>query len=618
MRLPDHFIAEVKSRVVLSDVMGRRHKVVRAGKSLKVCCPFHTEKTPSCHINDDQGRYYCFGCGAKGDAIEYLRLQENYSFYEAILYLAKEYGLPVPKPDHKNSEGDEEKSRREALYRLLQDVATWYEDRLWSSHGGEAQKYLERRSFTKETLSRFKVGFAPSGSSVMREFHQTRGVPLKDLEEVGLVITDSERGEPYDRFRGRLMFPILNKQGKVIGFGGRRLLSDKGPKYLNSPETVLFHKRNELYGHQLAAQQALRHQPLIVCEGYTDVMSLSQAGYGRAVAPLGTALTDTQITLLWRLSKEPILCFDGDIAGSRAAIRAAETALPLLTAEKTLRFLSLPEGEDPSSLLEKGGRDPFQYLLDNKCQPVVDILWRACKPAGPFKTPEDETKVMNKIYALTKLIQDPHLRKSYNEMLRECVYRFKRPQKNLGVRSQYRQKGAKGRYLAPLYSRDDLDIHRPSLNADYISEAILLYVLLHFPSLIRDYEEEIALFAMRTESLRSLKETLLEIINDHPDLDRDTLKDHLYQRNLKNVVDSLISPKVALHASFVHPDKPLEEVQPLFEFYLRSGPIEKQPLGDLEGGELSPESWQRIQYRRKMVASMVEERHHHLERYDEN
>ena len=627
MRFPDHFIEEVKSRVVLSDIIGRRHKVVRSGKSLKVCCPFHNEKSPSCYLYDADGHYHCFGCGAHGDAIEYLMSQESFSFHDALVHLAKEYGLALPEPEKKTPEAAKELSRREELYDLMEEVSKWYERQLKSEQGKGAFAYLKERSFTGEIVSRFRIGFAPGGSSLIREFHKTRGIPLTDLAEVGLVITESDRGEPYDRFRGRLMFPILDKKSRIIGFGGRQLGEGRGPKYLNSPETVLFHKGAELYGHPFAARSEVRSQPVIVCEGYTDVMSLHQAGYHRAVAPLGTALTQTQISLLWRLSKKPVLCFDGDMAGGRAAERAAETALSLMTTEKTLQFLSLPEGEDPASLLDKGGRDRFQRLLETKCRPVVDMLWQSCVPLSPPKTPEEQAKIKKKIVSLTSQIKDHDLKESYYSMLKDFYTSYLQNQKKskspYGGGPPYHQGGSK--YGAFSHSSwgakktshlgfnrmPSFPVARPELDASYMKEAILMFALLNFPSLIRDYEEEIAHFKSETPCFEKLKECLLEIINEDPDLDREALKAHLYERGFKKVVDQVQGPKVSVHASFAHPEKNLEEVRPFFQVYIQSDHTKEKALEDMKSQtqafalQMSSDEWQKIQHRRRLIASTL-------------
>lgn len=615
MRFPDSFIEDVKSRVVLSDVIGRRHKVVKSGKSLKVCCPFHAEKTPSCYLYDGDGHYHCFGCGAHGDVFEYLMTYEKLSFYEAVVHLAQASGLNLPKVEEESPAKAQEKTRHATLLHVMEAVTQWYEAQLFSPKGREARHYLQSRGFSDQTVHQFRVGVAPSGNALLREFHHTRGVSLKDLEDVGLVITDSERGETYDRFRGRLMFPIMTKKGHIVGFGGRHLGAAQGPKYLNSPETLLFHKGAELYGHHFACRREAREQPVLVCEGYTDVMSLHQAGYTRAVAPLGTALTPTQIQLLWRLSRSPILCFDGDVAGAGAAIRAARTALPILSPDKTLQFLSLPEGEDPASLLEKGGRPRFEKLIETKCRPVVEVLWQSCLPKVPPKTPEERVKIKKQISSLSYEIRDKDLQESYYTALQDLyvAYLQKCSQKNPASRGRPRASfGRLGSYRPPS------PLERPALDAAYMREAILLYALLNFPVLIRDYEEEIAHFKGPSAVLQKLKGTLLMQINENPDLDRETLRGHLCEGEFKNLVEEILGPKISLHASFAHPDRPLEEVRLSFQRYVKGDYGEVLALDDMRSqaenfaSHMSAQEWDKIRHRRKLMAVAVSEAQNQL------
>tara|TARA_A100000171_G_C2128867_1_gene145316 strand:+ start:30 stop:1553 length:1524 start_codon:yes stop_codon:yes gene_type:complete len=497
----------------------------------------------------------------------------------------------------------------------MEEVTKWFEGQLRHARGKGALQYLEDRSFDVATLVKFRIGYAPPGNILIREFHRTRGVPLKDLEEVGLVASNEERAEPYDRFRDRIIFPIMNKKSQIIGFGGRRLGSDKGPKYLNSPETRLFHKGAELYGLHLAAKSKDRGKPVIVCEGYTDVMSLYQAGYERVVAPLGTAITSTQISLLWRLSKTPVLCFDGDIAGVKAAQRAAETSLPILTAEKTLQFLSLPEGEDPASLINKGGRSHFHKLLETKGKPTVSVLWQSCLPESPPKTPEERAKIKKKISALCSQIKDSDLKDSYYAALQEFYQSYLKRRLSYHSETSKQASWQKNKWQGKFETPDvhSLPVERPELNAAYMREAILLYTLLNFPALIQEYEEEIAHFQTSSASLQKLKACLLEMINDYPDLDRNTLKAHLYERQFKNIVDELQGGNICIHASFARSDKDLSEVRPLFEEYLKADCTHRPAFDDMKNQaeifatKMSVDQWDRIKYRRELIASNLSE-----------
>jgi len=349
------FINYLKARIVLSEIISTHVKIMRRGRLKLGLCPFHSEKTPSFHIRDEQGTYHCFGCGAHGDVFSFLQAVEGVSFMEAVEKLASLNGMTVPAFKDKMIEPN---SGQDQIYQALEAATILFEKQLKLSKGFKAIQYLESRGILPETISQFRLGYAVSGN-FLKENLSRDGFPEEILQRAGLIIKREEDGSTYDRFRDRIMFPIFDRKGRVIAFGGRILESGE-PKYLNSPETSVFHKGQVLYAYSFMQRDLKKEQPILVAEGYLDVISLHQAGFKGAVAPLGTALTEEQILLLWRLRPEPVFCFDGDTAGQKAAIRAAERAMPLLKTGLSLRFALLPKGEDPDSLLRSGGKERFE------------------------------------------------------------------------------------------------------------------------------------------------------------------------------------------------------------------------------------------------------------------
>src|SRR5437868_6601993 len=382
MTLSTAFLDELRARTVLSAVISPSVKLIRAGREWKACCPFHNEKTPSFTVNDDKGFYHCFGCGAHGDAIRFLTDHGGMPFMDAVKELAAKAGLEVPAPDPQAKERAE---RTATLTDVMASVAKWYAEQLQGIAGADAREYLKRRGIDQETITRFGLGLAPDSRTALKRAVEKLGEDR--LIETGMLIEPEEEGkETYDRFRGRLMIPIRDARGRVIAFGGR-ILGEGEPKYLNSPDTPLFDKGRTLYNIDRASPASRAAKRLIVVEGEMDVVGLDRVALAGVVAPNGTAVTEGQLERLWRLDPSPILCFDGDNAGKKAAIRAAERALPLLRPDRTLRFLELPAGQDPDDVIRDGGREAFEALLANP-EPMDARLWRHEIEAEALITPE--------------------------------------------------------------------------------------------------------------------------------------------------------------------------------------------------------------------------------------
>ncbi len=373
MAFPSDFLDELRRRVPLSGVVGRRVRLIKKGREFTGLCPFHSEKSPSFFVNDDKAFYHCFGCGAHGDALSFLINADGMTFVDAVERLADEAGLPVPKSAPVDPKARE---RRKTLEDAMEAACRFFEDTLRQPAGRDALAYLKRRGFSEADIATFRLGAAPEGRGLLKQALIARGFAEDMLIEAGLLIQPEDGGrDSYDRFRGRVMFPILDRRGHVIAFGGR-ILGDGEPKYLNSPETPLFHKGRTLYAHHLARVAAAKNQDVIVAEGYVDVIALHRAGFAGAVAPLGTALTEDQLGELWRMAAEPILCLDGDAAGQRAMARAAERALPLLKPGKSLRFLILPQSMDPDDLLKHAqGTQYLKQCIAHHTTHLPELLW---------------------------------------------------------------------------------------------------------------------------------------------------------------------------------------------------------------------------------------------------
>ncbi len=410
MSLTPQFLDELRARTLLSGLIAKTVKLQKAGREFRACCPFHQEKTPSFYVNDDKGFYHCFGCSAHGDAIRWMTDQRGLPFIDAVKELAQAAGMEMPEQDRRSAEKAE---RAKGLHEAMADAAVWFVEKLNGIEGAEARNVLKRRGITEEIARSFGLGFAPNSRGKLKEALKGYGDAM--LVEAGMLIQVEEK-EPYDRFRGRLMIPIRDVRGRTIAFGGR-IIGDGEPKYLNSPETPLFDKGRTLYNLDRAQAAARKADRIIAVEGYMDVIALAQAGFGEAVAPLGTALTEHQLERLWRIADEPLLCFDGDSAGQKAALRAAHRALPMLQPGRSLTFVTLPDGLDPDDLVRTKGAAAFEALL-KASQPLVDRIWQSEVAAEPLDTPERRAGLKRRLSELAQTIADPNVKSEYQAEFR--------------------------------------------------------------------------------------------------------------------------------------------------------------------------------------------------------
>jgi DNA primase len=527
------FLDELRSRISLSGLVARRVKLVHRGREFAGLCPFHHEKTPSFYVVDDKSFFHCFGCGAHGDAIGFVMRADNLDFIEAVEKLASEAGLTVPQASPQERERAQ---RQKTLLEATEAAAAFYETQLWMPAGSRAREYLHGRGLDPETVRRFRLGWASDDRQGLR-----RGIKADFsthlLIEAGLLRPTNEGGEPSDYFRNRVIFPIGDRAGRVIAFGGR-VLGDGQPKYLNSPDSALFEKGRALYGWSAARAGAVRGPEtgpgVIVTEGYMDVIALYRAGFASVVAPLGTALTEFQLRELWRLAPEPILCFDGDAAGQRAASRALQRALPLLRPGQSLRFARLRPGEDPDSTIQTAGRGAFDQILA-AALPLCDLLWEIELGGKRLDTPERRADLERCLMASIDLIADRTVQAEYRRTLRDRLFDLRRPARS-GAKTVARRR--------PIFVRDGPE--PPPRSRQRVLLEYVFGILLHFPWLISEVAEEFAALKGFEPELDRLRRQILDADARNLGLDPDTLRQHLLQNGHAATVTRLLSPSVEI------------------------------------------------------------------------
>lgn len=487
MSLPPGFLDELRNRLSLTQVVGRKvmwdQRKSNQGKGdMWSPCPFHQEKTASFHVDDRKGFYYCFGCHAKGDAISFVKETENVSFMEAIEILATEAGMTMPARDPR---AQEKSDARSELVEVMEAAVRFFRMSLGTGAAATSREYLKKRGLKQSVLDRFEIGFAPDERQALLRALMDQGIGQDKIIAAGLCAIPDGGGTPYDRFRGRIIFPIRDARGRCIAFGGRSLDPNARAKYLNSPETLLFDKGRNLYNHGPARASSGKGQPLIVAEGYMDVIALVEAGFEAAVAPLGTAVTEDQLHLMWRMNPEPIIALDGDKAGLRAAYRVIDLALPLLESGRALRFALMPEGKDPDDLLRSGGSKAVQEVLDNAV-PMVELLWRRETDGGVFDSPERKAALDKSLAQKIGLIRDPMLKSHYEQALKDHKWALFRPQRNNNF-----QPFKKARNTAQMTTKNSALAALDDQVTDFIREAVIVAVLLSVPEMIDEFGDQL-------------------------------------------------------------------------------------------------------------------------------
>ncbi len=547
MAFPNRLLEDIRSRIVLTDVVGKQVTLTRKGSEHSGLCPFHNEKTPSFTVSENKGFYHCFGCGAHGDVISFVMNTEGLSFPETVERLAAEAGLEVPV---ETPAARAEAKRRADLYDVVEAACGWFEAQLSEPAGQGALDYLRNRGLRDETIAQFRLGYAPNSGAGLTVTLKANGATEDQILEAGLMRYPDDGRAPYPFFRDRVIFPIADRRDRIIAFGGRLMGDAKAAKYVNSPDTPLFDKGRNLYNFGAARQASFDTGQLVVAEGYMDVIALSQAGITASVAPLGTALTEDQIRALWRLAAEPILCFDGDKAGRRAAGRAAERVLPLLQPGKSLCFALLPPGEDPDSLIGRQGGGAMRQLLET-AQPLSEVLWRLEAGAGPVDTPERRADLQARLTKRANEIIEPTVRQYYRDAIRDRLQAEFRPEGN-----RRRSMAARGNSGAHIRNRVQQQNRR--------EQQAILATLINHPQLRDVFDERLAEIAFDSD-LDNLRQQLQSLFTESAHLDLVAIRNHLSNNSDKVLLDGVLDKQVMILAPFVDPRTDVEDVQRALE-----------------------------------------------------
>lgn len=548
MKFSDDFLDEIRSRISISDVVGRSVKLTKRGREYVGLSPFNKEKTPSFTVNDQKGFYHCFSSGKHGDIFRFLTETEGLKFPEAVERLAGEAGIPMPQPTREEQQRQE---RRKDLYEVMDAACRWFETQLYGPNGTIGLSYFRDRGLDDATIKRFRLGFSLDSRDALKTALKSQGISEQQLEAAGLMKRPDDGRPPFDYFRGRVMFPITDRNERVIAFGARTL-GDSQPKYLNSPDTDLFHKGSVLYGLATARKAAFDVGQVLVCEGYMDVIALGQFGINHAVAPLGTAITERQIQELWKLAPEPVICLDGDKAGRRAARRAAERALEILKPGHSLRFALMPEGDDPDTLVRRAGPKALDDILSGTT-PLADLLAQEILSATPATAPPEQRAGAEKaLKDLAFQIQDETVRGHYLKYFRDQTWthfngargqQSQRDRSGSSYQRHLRRTGTFRRWQPPETPLQQRDVAL----SEHAWEATLLNIMLKVPAIISEVAEDAATLSLSNETLDSLLRAVLEASSWHKTLDAETLNTHLSDAGYADHVTYLTRSR-AVHA----------------------------------------------------------------------
>ena len=519
MSLPPGFLDELRTRLSIGQVVGRKvmwdpRKSNQGKGDLWAPCPFHQEKSSSFHVDDKKGYYYCFGCHAKGDAISFVRETENVGFMEAVQILAGEAGMTMPARD---PQAQQKADRRTQLAEVMEMAVQFYRLQLNTGAGAEARDYLAGRGLTGPELERWEIGMAPQGWQNLWDHLTAKGVSDDLIIGCGLAKASQQGKKPYDTFRHRIMFPIRDARGRAIAFGGRAMDPNDNAKYLNSPETELFDKGRNLFNLKPAREAAGKGQPLIVAEGYMDVIALSEAGFEACVAPLGTAITENQLQMMWRVSPEPVITLDGDKAGQRAAMRVIDLALPLLAAGQSVRFTMMPEGQDPDDLLKSAGPSVMREKIEGAV-PMVQLLWQREVEGKVFDSPERKAALDKSLREKIMLIKDPSIRSHYGQAIKDMRWdlfgksRDQRGGQRGGQGGGQRQNNwtPKGAKLPAQASTKASALAGGTLMEDHLHEAVIVAVLIRNPLVLNDFYSALECMQCSSHDVAVIRDALLE------------------------------------------------------------------------------------------------------------
>ncbi len=552
MRFSDQFLDEIRQRLPITQVVGEHvlwdKRKSQPGKGdMWACCPFHGEKSPSFHADDRRGIYHCFGCGVSGDHFRFLTEKAGMSFPEAVEKLAGMAGVPMPARDER---AEKREAERKSLIDVMELATKYFEAALSHNIGARARGYLLERGVSAQSQTRFRIGFAPDSRNGLKEHLAQNGVSAQDMIDTGLVASREDDPLTYDRFRNRVMFPIMDFRGRVIAFGGRAMSADVPAKYLNSPETELFSKRRTLYNGQTARQAARDGSTVVVVEGYLDVIAAVSAGFEGTVAPLGTAMTEEHLQMLWQMTPDPVLCFDGDKAGLKAAERAADLVMPHLKPGFTVRIATLPEGQDPDDLIKAQGRAAFADVID-RARSLSDVIWSMETGGLVPETPEARAALQARLRERANGIGDSSVRFHYAQAFDEKLRAFFAPvrQNRFEPRGGQQRYGQSGAYGYPARGTPRLVVSDTLRNSRLLKpgsvaeatprEATIILSLVNHPALVEDKFEVLAALDFETPSAQKVMSEILSLVVRHHDISADDLKAALGVRGHGPALDKM-------------------------------------------------------------------------------
>jgi DNA primase len=582
MSFPPALLDEIRARLTLSEVVGKRLRLARAGREFKGRCPFHNEKSPSFYVNDDKQFYHCFGCGAHGDVIGFTMRHDKLSFPEAIESLAGQAGLQVPRDAPVDREKFDAEKR---LLQMLERTTAWFEDQLWTPAGREALGYLRKRMLSDEAIRRFRLGYAPGDAQALIRALLKDSYTLQEMLTVGLIKKAEDRPDHYSFFRNRVIFPVGDRRGRTVAFGGR-VMGVGEPKYLNSPDHILFHKGKLLYGLSRARTAAGQGQPIIVVEGYMDVIALAEAGFSGAVAPLGTAMTEDQMGIVWKLlpsaeardpsrDENPVLCFDGDNAGLRAAMRAVERALPLLSPAQTFRIAFMPEGRDPDDLIRQSGKSGMEAVL-NQARPMIDVVWDMTLAGRNVRTPEERGAFMTAIKKRVAAIQHEGLRQLYSSEVQKrltTLFDWKGGAVDKSPVTQYKREFSPRASFGhkPPHPVAGLLNRKQPTNGQHLRERALLALMINHPALFDEFGEDLALRSFTNVGFEALRQHIVDILSldSHEPLDANELNRHVSSAEASyggeghqaSVVAEVLSESTYIHVAAARPGRLIDQAR---------------------------------------------------------
>jgi len=559
MRFPPSLLDEIRARLPVSDVVGKRVKLKKAGREWKGLSPFNPEKSPSFFVNDQKGFYHCFSSGKHGDIFDFVMETDGLPFPEAVEMLASQAGVALPTM---SAETVYQEKRRAGLHEVMEIATAFFEKELRGRRGTKAREYIEKRGLSQKMLSRFRIGYAPAERYALRDHLADNNISSELMIEAGLLVSGDDIAVPYDRFRDRVIFPITDLRGRVVAFGGRALSADVPAKYLNSPDTPLFHKGTMLYNAHMARKSAHERGTVIAVEGYMDVIAMAGVGVTNVVAPLGTALTEDQLGVLWRMADEPVLCFDGDKAGRRAAFRALDVALPNLPIGKSLRFAMLPEGQDPDDLARSGGAAALKGVLD-AALPLVDVLWAREMEVSPLETPEHRAAFERRLRQTLRTIKDETLQRYYREEIDRRIAGLSQDARRSG-RGPRAGEWTRGGGQRGKFGQEKLSARLPNgykaspglLRSGMFSkvadasggaqprEAAIVSVFIAHPHLLPEHAETLAQLEFASQDANSVRTLLLDCAADGAPPDHAVITSRLERAGLSSVAESLYARMV--------------------------------------------------------------------------